>query len=76
MSQLSAREPGLVGAALDDDRLFAGIICDGIHVDPTSLRIAIRCKGRDRLMLVTDAMPLVGTKERQFLLQWKADHVA
>jgi N-acetylglucosamine-6-phosphate deacetylase len=68
MSQLSAREPGLVGAALEDDRLFAGIICDGIHVDPAVLRIAIRCKGPERLMLVTDAMPLVGTHERQFLL--------
>jgi N-acetylglucosamine-6-phosphate deacetylase len=68
MSQLSAREPGLVGAALADARLFAGIICDGIHVDPTNLRIALRCKGRDRLMLVTDAMPLVGTSDRQFLL--------
>jgi N-acetylglucosamine-6-phosphate deacetylase len=69
MSQLQAREPGLVGAALADDRLFAGIVCDGIHVDATSLRIAFRCKGRDRLMLVTDAMPLVGTKETQFTLQ-------
>ncbi|MGY8707514.1 N-acetylglucosamine-6-phosphate deacetylase [Bradyrhizobium sp. 18BD] len=69
MSQLSAREPGLVGAALGDDRLFVGIICDGIHVDPTGLRIAFRCKGRDRLMLVTDAMPLVGTNDRQFILQ-------
>jgi N-acetylglucosamine-6-phosphate deacetylase len=69
MSQLGAREPGLVGAALADDRLFAGIICDGIHVDATSLRIALRCKGRDRLMLVTDAMPLVGTNETRFLLQ-------
>jgi N-acetylglucosamine-6-phosphate deacetylase len=69
MSQLSAREPGLVGATLDDARLFAGIICDGIHVDPASLRIALRCKGRDRLMLVTDSMPLVGTNDRQFLLQ-------
>ena len=68
MSQLTAREPGVVGAALWDDRLFAGIICDGIHVDRTSLRIALRCKGRDRLMLVTDAMPLVGTNERQFML--------
>src|SRR5262245_62265706 len=61
MSQLSAREPGLVGAALEDDRLFAGIICDGIHVDRAALRIAYRCKGRDRLMLVTDAMPSAGT---------------
>ena len=69
MSQLGAREPGVVGAALWDDRLFAGIICDGIHVDPTSLRIALRCKGRDRLMLVTDAMPLGGTNDRQFMLQ-------
>jgi N-acetylglucosamine-6-phosphate deacetylase len=69
MSQLSAREPGLVGAALEDDRLFAGIICDGIHVDRTGLRVAFRCKGRDRLMLVTDAMPLVGTNDRQFMLQ-------
>jgi N-acetylglucosamine-6-phosphate deacetylase len=69
MSQLTAREPGVVGAALDDEQLFAGIICDGLHVDPASLRIAIRCKGRDRLMLVTDAMALVGTDQRNFLLQ-------
>lgn len=69
MSQLGAREPGTVGAALSDDRLFAGMICDGIHVDPMSLRVAIRCKGPDRLMLVTDAMPLVGTEQQSFLLQ-------
>ncbi|WP_407150970.1 N-acetylglucosamine-6-phosphate deacetylase [Bradyrhizobium sp. ORS 86] len=68
MSQLHAREPGFVGAALGDDRLFAGIICDGIHVDPACLRVAFRCKGRDRLMLVTDAMPLAGTSDRQFML--------
>src|SRR5438270_12312708 len=69
MSQLSAREPGVVGAALADDRLFAGIISDGIHVDRAGLRVAFRCKGRDRLMLVTDAMPLAGTNDRQFMLQ-------
>lgn len=69
MSQLGAREPGTVGAALSDDRLFAGMICDGIHVDPMSLRVAINCKGPDRLMLVTDAMPLVGTEQQSFLLQ-------
>jgi len=68
MSQLSARQPGVVGATLGDNRLFAGIICDGVHVDRTGLRIAWRCKGRDRLMLVTDAMPLVGTNDRQFTL--------
>lgn len=71
MSQLSARDPGVVGAALDDERLFAGIICDGFHVDPISLRVAARCKGPDGLMLVTDAMSLVGTDQRHFLLQGK-----
>ena len=68
MSQLTAREPGLVGAALSNDRLFAGIICDGVHVNRTSIRVAFRCKGRDRLMLITDAMPLVGTSEQRFML--------
>jgi N-acetylglucosamine-6-phosphate deacetylase len=69
MSQLTARAPGVVGAALDDERLFAGMICDGLHVDPISLRLAFRCKGPDRLMLVTDAMPMVGSAQREFLLQ-------
>jgi N-acetylglucosamine-6-phosphate deacetylase len=68
MSQLKAREPGLAGTALQDDRLFAGIICDGVHVDRASLRVALRCKGRDRLMLITDAMPLVGTHDEEFML--------
>ena len=75
MSQLKAREPGLVGSALNDDRLFAGIICDGVHVDRTSLRVAFRCKGRDRLMLITDAMPLVGTSEQRFM-SWTRNNVA
>jgi len=69
MSQLTPREPGVVGATLDDARLFAGIICDGLHVDPTGLRIAFASKGRDRLMLVSDAMPSVGTIGTEFVLQ-------
>jgi N-acetylglucosamine-6-phosphate deacetylase len=69
MSQLTAREPGVVGGALDDRRLFAGMICDGLHVDPVALRIAVARKGRDRLMLVSDAMPSVGTDQTEFVLQ-------
>ncbi|MGY2052208.1 N-acetylglucosamine-6-phosphate deacetylase [Methylobacterium sp. JK268] len=60
MSQLTAREEGAVGVALADRRVFAGIIADGHHVGDTALAIARRLKGRDRLMLVTDAMPPVG----------------
>lgn len=69
MSQLEAREPGVVGAALEDDASWCGIIVDGRHVDPAVLRIALRCKPRHRFMLVTDAMPSVGTSDKSFLLQ-------
>jgi N-acetylglucosamine-6-phosphate deacetylase len=69
MSPLRAREPGTVGAALDDAESYCGIIVDGKHVDPATLRIALRCKRADRLMLVTDAMPSVGAQNKRFALQ-------
>lgn len=62
MSPLGHREPGLVGAALDCGSLSAGLICDGIHVDPAAMRIALRAKaGPGRIFLVTDAMATIGT---------------
>jgi N-acetylglucosamine-6-phosphate deacetylase len=69
MSQLTGREPGAVGAALDDQRSWCGIIVDGAHTDPVVLRIALKCKPHDRFMLVTDAMPSVGTDDGTFELQ-------
>jgi N-acetylglucosamine-6-phosphate deacetylase len=69
MSQLTGREPGVVGAALDDPDSWCGIIVDGEHTDPVVLRISMRCKRHDRFMLVTDAMPSVGTNNRSFDLQ-------
>jgi N-acetylglucosamine-6-phosphate deacetylase len=69
MTPMAGRLPGAMGACLTDDRLFAGIICDGYHVDPVMLQIAWRAKGKDQLMLVTDAMPSVGTEEPNFDLQ-------
>jgi N-acetylglucosamine-6-phosphate deacetylase len=69
MSQLTAREPGVVGAALDDQDSWCGIIVDGEHTDPVVLRIALKCKPHDRFMLVTDAMPSVGTAQDSFELQ-------
>jgi len=69
MSQLTGREPGVVGAALDDPRGWCGIIVDGAHTDPAVLRIALKCKPHERFMLVTDAMPGVGTNNASFELQ-------
>ncbi len=76
MSQLTGREPGAVGAALDDDGSWCGIIVDGHHVDPVTLRIAMRSKRRDRFMLVTDAMPTVGAPNKSFSLQGRPISIA
>ncbi len=76
MSQLTGRAPGVVGAALDDADSWCGIIVDGRHVDPTVLRIALRCKRHDRFMLVTDAMPSVGADEKSFSLQGRMISIA
>ena len=60
MPPLGGREPGAVGAALDGDA-WVGLIVDLFHVSPVSLRIAIAAAGWERMMLVSDAMPTVGT---------------
>jgi N-acetylglucosamine-6-phosphate deacetylase len=68
MPPLAAREPGIVGAALAERALTAGLIVDGIHVDPVSVRAAFAAKGHDRIALVTDAMPTVGATQDRFEL--------
>ncbi|MCO5732328.1 N-acetylglucosamine-6-phosphate deacetylase [Rhizobium sp. SSA_523] len=69
MSQFGNREPGLVGAALQDGRLSCGLIADGFHVDPVSMSVALRAKlGPARIFLVTDAMSTIGTEDDGFEL--------
>ncbi|HEY2036835.1 MAG TPA: N-acetylglucosamine-6-phosphate deacetylase [Steroidobacteraceae bacterium] len=69
MSQLTGRKPGVVGAALENLDSWCGIIVDGQHTAPVVLRLALRCKPASRFMLVTDAMPSLGTDARSFKLQ-------
>jgi N-acetylglucosamine-6-phosphate deacetylase len=66
MPAMSARAPGIAGVALADARLTAGIILDGVHVDPLVARAAFAAKGRDKVALVSDAMPTVGTDRDNF----------
>jgi N-acetylglucosamine-6-phosphate deacetylase len=68
MTQLGSREPGAVGAALENRSSWCGLIVDGHHVHPASLRIALAAKGAERLVLVTDAMPTVGSDQTSFHL--------
>lgn len=60
MSPLGSREPGVVGAAMESETAWCGLIVDGHHVHPAAARVALRAKPRGKMMLVTDAMPPVG----------------
>ncbi|WP_203308593.1 N-acetylglucosamine-6-phosphate deacetylase [Sphingomonas beigongshangi] len=76
MPPMVQRTPGLVGAALDDPRPWCGLIVDGVHVAPAVLRIALRARGTERMMLVTDAMSSVGATDKDFVLQGRTIRVA
>jgi N-acetylglucosamine-6-phosphate deacetylase len=60
MSGLGSRTPGMVGAALESQETWCGLIVDGHHVHPAAAKIAINAKPRGKVLLVTDAMPPVG----------------
>jgi len=68
MTPLGSREPGVVGAALDDPYSWCGLIVDGHHVHPAALRVAIAAKARGKSVLVTDAMPPVGADSPEYIL--------
>ncbi|MBB6675332.1 N-acetylglucosamine-6-phosphate deacetylase [Cohnella nanjingensis] len=60
MTPLHHRNPGTVGAVMSDDRIVAEVIADGHHVHPAAIKILTRAKGKDNVVLVTDAMSAAG----------------
>jgi len=77
MSQLGSRAPGLVGATLASPKTYAGLIADGIHVHPATIRAALAAKhGPGEIFLVTDAMACAGAQITQFTLNGRTIHRA
>jgi N-acetylglucosamine-6-phosphate deacetylase len=68
MRRFDHRDPGLLGEVLDNDRLFAEIICDGLHVDPSVVRLFWKAKDGDRAILITDAMAGAGMPDGPYRL--------
>lgn len=68
MASFGHRRPGPVGAVLADDHVRAGLICDGLHVDPVAVRMAWRSLGPHRMVLVSDAAAPLGTPFGTFRL--------
>lgn len=76
MPAMASRQPGIVGAALADRNSYCGIIADGHHVHPTTLRVALAAKAAGRMLLVTDAMPSVGGSGDSFQLAGRTVNVS
>lgn len=57
------REPGVIGAVLASENVTAELIADKAHVHPGAMKILYRCVGKDRLILITDAMPGAGLSD-------------
>ena len=68
MNQPTHRSPGVVGAAADDSKVYAELICDGIHIHPCTVRNTFRLFGADRMVLISDSMRAVGMPDGQYTL--------
>jgi len=70
------RDAGILGAVLTDDRVTAELICDGVHVDPPAIRLLVKSKGLERVMLASDSLSGAGMPDGNFRLGNFTVHMA
>lgn len=75
MPALNHRSPGALGAVLSDDRIWAQIIVDGVHVHPAIVKLLIKAKGIDRTVIITDAIRATGMSDGDYALGDQMVHV-
>lgn len=63
MRNFSHREPGIIGASLTDDRVFCEVIYDRIHIHDIAVKIALKMKNKDRIVLISDSMRATGLND-------------
>ena len=68
MTGLTHREPGVVGAAAENERVMAEMICDGIHIHPAAIKAAFKMFGDDRIILISDSTMACGMPEGEYEL--------
>ena len=80
MPPIHHRKPGVIGAASENEKVKAEIICDGIHVHPASVRMAFKLFGAERMCLISDALRCCGMPDGEYMLGgqkvWLKDNVA
>jgi len=68
MSPLQHRSPGMVGAVLTLEDIYGEIICDLVHVHPAAINLAVKAKGPERIVLVTDSAAPAGLPDGEYML--------
>ncbi len=76
MRPFAHRDSGIIGAVLVDDRISAELICDGVHVEPSAIRLLVKAKSVDRLILVSDSLSGAGMPDGNYRLGNFTVHVA
>ena len=75
MRPFTHRDPGIIGAVLTDDRVSAELIADGIHVDPAAIRLLVKSKGLERVILISDGLSAAGMPDGKYRLGGFSIHV-
>ena len=68
MTPLTHRSPGVVGAVMVNDSVYAELILDGIHVTFPAAQVLLRAKGKNKLVLITDSIEAAGLPDGQYKL--------
>lgn len=66
MKNFTHREPGIVGASLTDERVYCEIIYDRFHLHDIAVKLALKMKGYDKIVLVSDAMRAAGLEDGEY----------
>ena len=66
MQGMHHRDPGTAGGILDEDRIYAQVICDGVHVHPAMVRFAVRIKSISKIILITDLIRGAGLADGDY----------
>lgn len=75
MPAFTHRAPGVFGAAFDQPHVMPELICDGIHIDPSAVRVVFQLFGKERMILISDSMMATGMEDGDYSLGGLPVHV-
>ena len=66
MSGVQNRDPGIVEGVLNNDKIFAELICDLIHVDKETIKLSIKTKTPNKIIIISDSIRAAGLEDGEY----------